>query len=281
LKNKQKLFFFGVGNTALWTAAQTGEQLALYGTTRDINKKAELIKAGIEPIVLDAESSQLPTEALRSILDEAFVLVSYPPHSASDDRFSLLVGGAKSVIYISSTGVYGRQVGVVDETTAVDSELEAAQVRLAAERLWLNQGAIVLRAPGLYCPASGLHVRLRSGSYRLPAEGKNYTSRIHLKDLGRLILRAFEQPLAKQSIYLVGDLQPASQLEVVSWLCAKMNLAMPPSAPLDAVPQSLRGNRRVSAAKILSDLAFELEFPTYREGFAHCLNDKESLKQRS
>jgi hypothetical protein len=33
----------------------------------------------------------------------------------------------------------------------------------------------------------------------------------------------------------------------------------------------LRGNRRVSAEKILKELNLELQFPTYVEGFSDCL----------
>jgi hypothetical protein len=268
---KQKLFFFGVGNTALWVANQAGDRFAMFGTTRKAEKVAELEKAGIEAILLEQDISSDDADKLRAILSCAHVLISYPPDQASDRRFGELVDGAKSLIYISSTGVYGRRAGVVDETTPVDSEDESLQGRLAQERFWAERRAVVLRAPGLYCPTSGLHVRLAQGSYRLPGDGSNFTSRIHLKDLGRLILAAFKRPLPEGSTFLVGDLKPACQMEVVTWLCATMNLPMPESVPLSDAPKSLKTNRRVNPAKILSELNFTLEFPTYKEGFTHCL----------
>jgi hypothetical protein len=272
LIDSQKLFFLGVGNTAWWVASQAEHRYTLFGTTRDINKMDKLKGAGIEPILLGEELSSGQASELKSILKGAFVLVSYPPDRLSDERFGRLVGESSALIYISSTGVYGRREGVVDETTPVDADFDSVRQRLDSEQHWLNLGAIVLRAPGLYCPGSGLHIRLKNGTYHLPADGSNYTSRIHLKDLGRLILAAFEKPLPKKSIYVVGDLEPASQIEVVTWLCKKMDLAIPDSVPLDQVPKSLQTNRQVSPKKILSELNFELEFPTYREGFAHCLS---------
>jgi nucleoside-diphosphate-sugar epimerase len=202
---------------------------------------------------------------------DAFVLVSYPPDRASDERFGALIEGARGLVYISSTGVYGKHAELVDESTEVDAHSESNRDRLAQERFWAERKAVVIRAPGLYCPTSGLHVRLAKGTYRLPGDGTNYTSRIHLKDLGRLILAVFEHPLPVASTYLVGDLKPASQIEVITWLCAKMNLPMPQSVPLAEAPKSLQANRRVNPAKILAELNFTLEFPTYKEGFAHCL----------
>lgn len=271
LRKKEKLFFFGVGNTALWVADQADDRFALFGTTRQPVKVAALKKAGIEPILIAEKFSSHQANSLKAILADAYVLVSYPPDPISDMRFGELIDGVKSLVYVSSTGVYGRRAGLIDESTEVDAEGESAQKRLTQERFWSERHAVVLRAPGLYCPASGLHIRLAKGSYRLPGDGSNYTSRIHLKDLGRLILSAFERSLLPASPYLVGDLHPASQIEVVTWLCARMNLPMPASLPLAEAPKSLQANRRVNPAKILAELNFTLEFPSYKEGFAHCL----------
>lgn len=184
-----------------------------------------------------------------------------------------MAAGAERIIYISSTGVYGRQIGVIDENVNVDDQNNETAARLAAERIWKDQGAIILRAPALYSHETGLHLRLRNGTYRLPGDGSGYTSRIHLKDLARLIISAFEKPLGKGSIYVVGDLKPATQKEVVTWLSAQMNLPMPEAVPLNMVSSHLSSNRRILPTKILSELGIELEFPTYREGFIDCLKE--------
>jgi nucleoside-diphosphate-sugar epimerase len=256
-------------------ADQAKGQYALSGTTRNASRLSDLRQAGIEPFLLKAHLADSDCRELKACLDDAYVLVSFPPDPANDQQFASLAEQARAIVYISSTGVYGLRVGVIDENTEADFEFQSAKPRLWAERIWRERGAIVLRAPGLYGPSVGLHKRLREGSYRLPEDGSNYSSRIHLKDLARIILAAFQHPLPKTSTYPVGDLEPATQKEVVGWLCARMNLAMPESVPLDSVPLPLRGNRRVSASKILSQLGIKLEFPTYREGFAHCLSSPE------
>ncbi len=270
----RRLVMLGVGQVAL-QVAQHGYDYELLGTTRDVNKTAQLKLANITPLVIEQEFPSRQQKELADYVSGAKVLVSFPPDGQSDLRFSRLCTACERIIYISSTSVYGNHQGPVDESTPVDWQSERSKLRLEAERIWLNEGAIVLRAPGLYGPSSGLHVRLRNGSYRLPVESNNYISRIHLSDLARIILAAFNKPLGRGSIYLVGDLEPAPQSEVVNWLCEKMNLSTPPVAAPDTVPVSLSSNRRVNSKKILHELDLDLQFPTYKEGYSDCLQRDE------
>lgn len=272
----EKVVLLGCGQTArALIARMRAEQFcgSIYATTRDADRQAELAALGTEPIVLpEAEALLKGDQAnFQKLFEGARILVSFPPGGKSDEVLSTIAAsaGAESIVYISSTGVYGGATGVVDENTAVDTS--TAMPRLAAEELWRRQGAIVVRAPGLYSPASGLHLRLISGNYRLPANGSNYVSRIHLDDLARLIIACFER--AKPgTTYVAGDLLPAPHIEVVTWLCQRLSLPLPASVPLEQVSPTLRGNRQVNAAKILKDMAVSLTYPTYVEGYTHCLS---------
>ncbi len=254
-----RLVMLGVGQVAVQVAA-LASQYKLFGSTRDPHKSQRLKSLGIMPFVIQSD-----------YITGAKVLVSFPPDGQSDELFAGLCTNAGTIIYISSTAVYGRYGGVVNESTPVDWQSEKSKLRLQAERIWLERGAIVLRAPGLYGPESGLHLRLGNGSYRLPPDNTNYLSRIHLKDLARIILSAYAKPLSAGSIYLVGDLEPAPQIDVVQWLCQKMNIPLPDICAPEVVPETLTANRRVDASKILSELNIKLEFPTYKEGYSDCL----------
>ena len=266
-----QLLMLGVGQVAL-QVAEIASQYKVFGTTRNANKSQVLKSAGIIPfIVPDFFSRQ--SEKLIEHIAESDVLVSFPPDGQSDAMFSALCSKAKTIIYISSTSVYGNYSGIVNELTPVDWQSDRSKLRLQAEKFWLEKGAIILRAPGLYGPASGLHLRLRSNSYRLPPQNTNYISRIHLQDLARIILAAFAKPLPSSSIYLVGDIQPAPQIEVVQWLCQKMNLPLPDYCAPDSVPVTLTANRRIDASKILNELNIKLEFPTYKEGYSNCMQN--------
>ncbi len=267
---KQKLFLLGVGQTAV-NVAKLALNYQLYGTTRDKNKIQFLQSHSIHPILLDPNFSIEQQTELPNFLVNAKILVSFPPDGKSDKLFAGLCSTSNTVIYISSTSVYGNHQGIVTETTNVDRETQSTKLRLEAEKYWLDKGAIVLRAPGLYWSNSGLHLRLLNGTYRLPEKGNNYISRIHLQDLARIILAAFAKPLDSGSIYLVGDLNPAPQKEVAEWLCQQMNIPLPPIAAPDTVSRFLTSNRRIDATKILNQLNIELQFPTYKEGYTECL----------
>lgn len=251
------------------------DRYQLFGTTRDPGKLELLQSLLIKPSLISAPMTKGECDNLASITNGANLLVSFPPDGHSDQELAHLAASAKRIIYVSSTGVYGRQRGLIDECVKVDDHNIETADRLIAENIWKDQGAIILRAPALYSRETGLHLRLRNGTYRLPGDGSRYTSRIHLKDFARLILAAFEKPLRKGSIYVVGDLSPASQKEVVSWLSTQMNLPMPKSVPLNRVSSHLSSDRRIVPTKILSELGIDLEFPSYREGFLDCLKESQ------
>ncbi len=276
----KKVVLLGVGQTARalakYLSSDYPDTCQIWGTTRAATGAALLdLNLGIQPILLNDQDGW--QQQLQEVCNGAFVLVSFPPDGVSDQLFSdiLLASQPQAVVYISSTGVYGKNEGVIDESTPVDLGDSRALLRVKAEEIWSSQ-ATILRAPGLYQGSSGLHLRLLNGSYRLPGDGSNYVSRIHLDDLAMIIAKAFfaDSPSRLKQTYVVGDLKPTTHLEVVTWLCQRLSLPMPPSAPLTEVNPTLRGNRQIRATKILRDLDLELKYPTYVEGFSQCLASK-------
>ncbi|MBX9940042.1 MAG: hypothetical protein K2Y32_12350 [Candidatus Obscuribacterales bacterium] len=281
-KEGRSLVFFGAGRAALAVFGRLKQTDALrinkfYATTRSAERALHLQGLGIEPIICSDANELNSSTSLRVRLQAAcrqsYILVSFPPDGNADKiyRDVLREVPLSGLIYISSTGVYGKQQGIIDEHTEVDKTEESARSRLDAEEIWRSLDALILRAPGLYDFEYGLHLRLLSGQYRLPGDGKNYVSRIHLKDLGKIIEAGFLRGRAG-STYVVGDLKPETHLNLVSFLCEKLGLPMPDSVPLSAVHQTLRGNRQVNGRKVLEDLKVSLDFPTYVEGYRDCLN---------
>jgi hypothetical protein len=264
------LLLLGVGQCASWVAKLTTTDRKLYGTTREASKTGSLLEKGIEPLLISPWSDKMESKVFEHCKDSN-VLVSFPPDGETDEQLAPLCHDARSIIYISSTGVYGKTSGVIDEGTEVDGTSSSANQRLRAEKVWLDRGASILRAPALYDCQSGLHKRLLAGTYAMPGNGENFVSRIHLKDLARIILACFEKPLPPGSIYLVGDLEPATHKEVATWLCEQLKIPVPASVPLDTVSPTLRNNRQICSKRILHELGIELEFPTYREGYKDCL----------
>ena len=273
MSDKTTLLLLGVGKVALEVAAMARQTNALVGTTRNAYRKDEFNRAGIEPLVLPSPVVNSVAESrLGKAAEGAHVLVSIPPDGETDDRLAALCRRARRIIYISSTSVYGARRGRIDDSTPVEPSTPQARARIEAENIWRSRGAIVLRAPALYGPGSGLHVSLRRAEYRLPGDGEGHVSRIHLFDLATIVMVAFDRA-TPGTTYVVGDHEPTTHRQAVEWLCARLGLPMPDSEPLADAHYTAQSDRCVDAENVLRDLEVTLRYPSYREGFEACLND--------
>lgn len=237
-------------------------------TTRNPLRIFELVELGVEPLILPLPHAEI----IEPLALGADVVVTFPPDEQTDSILAPACVAARSITYISSTSVYGKKTGTIDDTTPADISNEACRPRLQAESIWREYGAVVLRAPGFYSPGNGLHKRLKDGTYKLPEGGKNTTSRIHLTDLARIILQIIDKEHLDDVTYVVGDRYPCTQLEIVSWLCEQINLPLPESVPMAEVNPTLRGNRAIQSNRILEELNMELSYPNYKDGYLQCLS---------
>ena len=212
----------------------------------------------------------LTPELVAPLAEGAEVLVSFPPDGVSDEALAKAIGGARSVVYLSSTGVYGERVGIIDEETPTDAVEPKAAMRLAAETAWRRSGATALRAAGIYGPGRGLHRRLIEGSYRVPGDGDRVVSRLHVEDLAAMALGCLSAGL-RGGVFVAADDAPVPQGEVVRWLCEGLGLPVPPSVAVGEAPPTLRHDRTVINARVKRALGLTLRYPTWREGFAQCL----------
>lgn len=236
---------------------------AVWATARTSTRVPDGVELRVAP--------SLTAEALAEVpIAGADVAVCFPPDGETDARVADALGAARRVVYLSSTGVYGARTGRIDEETPLDLSSPAARARADAEARWRTRGAVVLRAAGIYGPGRGLHLRVHDGRHRLVDDGRQVVSRIHVTDLARLALGALHRA-APASTFVVADDTPVPQGDVVRWLCAQMGLALPPAGARDDVPATLRHDRSVDGAHIQRTLSLSLRYPTWREGFAHCL----------
>ena len=239
-------------------------------TTRSPARAAELARRGVEVHVTPALTR---ADVERVIPAGADVLVAFPPDGVTDAAIAPALERAQGIVYVSSTAVYGGATGRVDEATPVDAGEPRAAARLAAEAVYLRLGAVVLRAAGIYGPGRGLHRRLLRGEHRLVDGGRSVVSRIHVEDLARLALAALDRGL-RAEIFTIADDEPVPQIEVVTWLCQRLHLELPPGAAPGDVHETLRHDRAVSSARIQQALGLQLLYPTYRAGFEACFADE-------
>jgi nucleoside-diphosphate-sugar epimerase len=248
-------------------------------TTRRAERRTAIEGLGVDLRVLPELTRERVDELVRP---GSKVLVTFAPDGRTDSAIAPALAAASHVVYISTTGVYGAHRGHVDEATPVDPSEPRARERLVAEAAYLAGGGTVLRAAGIYGPGRGLHLRLASGTFRVPGDGTNVVSRIHVADLAELVLGVFRRaesapPAAaddgapRGQAFVAADDTPVPQIEVVRWLCERLDLPIPAHAPIEEVPETLRHDRAVDNRRVKAWTGVSLIYPSYREGFPACL----------
>jgi nucleoside-diphosphate-sugar epimerase len=265
------LVILGCGFTGSEVARRAiARGVEVVATVRSSDRLEELRRLGAVVHVSPSLSHQQVAEMVRPA---AAVLVAFAPDGHTDAQIAPALDAAKRVVYISTTGVFGGAHGRVDESTPVEPDEPRARERLAAEKIYRDLGATILRAAGIYGPGRGLHRRILAGDFRIPGGGLNVVSRVHVGDLAAIVLGVLEAPppLVKGEVFVVADDTPVPQIEAIRWLCDRLGVPVPPSAPIDQVAQSLRHDRSVDNARIKRVLSYRFDFPSYREGFGACL----------
>ena len=247
-----------VGSRVAEQAARRGEDVV--ATVRSAERAEQLAQRGVLHVTREPVS-----EVARKLVDEsAHVIICFPPDGATDAELAPLLARARAVSYLSTTSVYGETKGVIDDGTPVTDTPTPSQARvLRAEAAYRAIGATVLRAPGIYGPDRGLHVRVRSGKHQIPGDGRGFVSRIHADDLAALL---FASDAVRGETFVVGDLEPAPQRDVVAWICEHYGCDYPPSVPPEQVHETLRRDRRIDPTRALHTLGVSLRHPSFRSG---------------
>lgn len=257
------------------------------------------------------QADLLPEDVLQAAREADVWLVSLAP-DARGDRILRALGtcaaqlsvhaphafpNLKTVVYLSSTGVYGDALGAwVDEASPVSASQPRGRARALAERQWrafcvrvaANTGACrlaILRLGSIYGPGRTVLEALRAGTARNIVRTGQVFSRIHETDLAKAIALGLCAPEALEfgdtsagAILNVCDDEPASPQAVLVYACALTGFAMPRAenfadAGLSPLMASFYGEcKRVSNQKLRALLAHHgvgLSHPTYREGLTH------------
>ena len=264
------LLILGAGFTGLRVAHVARTQgVPVAATTRAADKGVRLQEMGLTAVV----SERLSPAVLEAHLQaDTHVLVTFPPDGETDAALaSTVCARSARVVYLSSTAVYAEGTTHIDATTQALASNQRGQQRLLAEAPWQRAGATIVRAPGIYGPGRGLHLRLVQD--RLPATVTNrtVTSRVHVDDLARALWLTLIRP-HRDRIYVIADDRPASHYEILCWLAERLKLPVPALNEADSQSTPDIGNeRRVDGTQLRNELTMQLEYPTYREGYAHCL----------
>lgn len=178
-------------------------------------------------------------------------------------------GGARRIVFVSSTGVYGQDDGsVVDESSPAAPRGFSGRMLLEGEALLAScpLEATAIRFSGIYGPGRDRLVRLvRESSPVSDRSRAALTNRIHRDDCARVLAHLVERP-AVAPLYVGSDEAPTPMGEILDWIAARLGLPPPPVGEDAAQVLQRGGNKRLSSARLRGE-GFRFLYPTYREGF--------------
>lgn len=312
--SSNKLFVFGLGYSAS-RAARAFHSLgfSISGTVRSVEAATQLSQS--DPEVFRFEGSEtLPpnvflfdgdkwSDSNALSLEDALkgvthVLVSVPTGrvDGQEDPVLSVVGdrliratkdSIQWVGYLSTIGVYGETNGVVvDESAPVGSMVKRSQMRIKAERLWLDSElpTHIFRIAGIYGPGRGTITKVRSGTAsRIHIPGRKF-NRIHVDDIVQILLASAARP-NPGGIYNMCDDEPAPADEVTTYACELLGVPVPLSQSweeaeknMSAMAKSFYAESKICANhRIKEELGVQLLYPTYREGILAQVLEEDKL----
>jgi nucleoside-diphosphate-sugar epimerase len=276
-----RLFVFGLGYTARAYLARFGSSFeSIVGTIRD---RVEDGIPNVKAVRFDGRGAS--SEVNATLPGTTHLLVSVPPGETGDPVLNdhaadiASTGAIRSIVYLSTIGVYGDHGGGwVDEDTPTHPGNARSIARLAAENAWrhLADGAgkplAILRLSGIYGPGRNALLDLKAGTARRLVKPGQVFNRIHVDDIATAIAAAFDR--AANGVFNVTDNEPAPPQDVVAYAARLLGMAPPPeiafeTAELSPMARSFYGeNKRARNNRMKEILGVSLLFPTYREGLA-------------
>jgi hypothetical protein len=272
-----RLMLLGTGQLGRAVIHQARQREHIIASTRNPERIFELAELAVEPLIMPYPSAEI----VMPLCCKSDLLVSFPPDGTTDAELAPACRQARRIIYVSCSTVNSLQAERIDGNGCTDSADDCRRLRLAAEAIWREQGAVVLHAAEIYSPQNGIHRQLAAGKFQMPADTSQLYSCIHVDDLARVILAAFESNRLAGNTYLVDDGQPAPLSEVAGWLLQEMNL--PAGVPAAAgksrelpTGAALSQAALPAARAILKELAVTLAYSSYKEGYRQCLHESGS-----
>jgi len=283
-----RLFSFGLGHSAETLSRRLARKgWSIAGTARDA-ANIERLKAQGYAVTRFAGEPDYP-DIPRLLAGTTHLLLSIPPGVEGDpvlrhcrDQIAAL-STLDWIGYLSTVGVYGDHAGaLVDETTPPRPNSERTKARVVAESDWLALGeeigrpVQVFRLAGIYGPGRSALDKIVAGTARRVVKPGQVFNRIHVEDIATVLEASMARPRAG-GIYNVADDEPAAPDEVIAYAADLLGVAPPPAVPfaeaeLTPMARSFYGDsRRVSNARIKSELGVRLAYPSYRAGLSSLL----------
>ncbi len=291
---RPRLLIVGCGDIGLRIVARLHHRFRIFATVTKTQNAGPVRQAGAVPLVLDLDSDAAAlrgcAQRIGGLASRVIALFPTSPHGRRDARARRLLRlvGARagtddsanggSLIYISTTGVYGDRRGAwTDETTTPAPANDRTQRRLDAERTLRASArhATVLRVPGIYASDRLPAERLRQ-AIPVPDAGEDvYTNHIHAEDLARACVAALFRG-APARVYNVVDDTQLLLGQYLDRVADHLGLPRPARASWDQVraaagPQRMAfmsESRRIRNRRLKRELRLALRYPDVDAGLA-------------
>jgi nucleoside-diphosphate-sugar epimerase len=292
------LLIVGCGDVGLRVLPLVRGRWRVFALSSSPERFAQLRAAGAVP--LWGNLDQPATLGRLAGLADAVLHLAPPPGSGRGDlRTAALLaalargGRTQTLVYASTTGVYGDRGGaLIDETATPSPGTERALRRVDAEARVRHRGraggvrTVLLRIPGIYATdrdGGDPRERVKRGAPALRAEDDVYTNHIHADDLARACVAALVRGKPQRVVNVVddADLRMGDYFDLVARLAG-----LPPvprlsraeaAASLSPMTMSFMSeSRRIGNARLKTELRLVLRYPTVVEGLAEALQDHRS-----
>ena len=211
------------------------------------------------------------------------LLITAPPDDKGCSIFNkfsgqILASNIKSLIYISSTGVYGNHSGDwVDENSLLNAKSQFDKIRIKSEKQWktfckknsLNLN--IVRISGIYGPQR--IIKYNKKKLDVVIKKNHYFSRIHVLDAARLISKIILENLNNEIWNLADDFPSSRELFLLEVIkikniknFTKIQFEEHEKTLSDRAKKFWLNNKRVSNSKVKKYFEYRFIFPNYREG---------------
>ena len=164
------------------------------------------------------------------------LLITAPPDDKGCsilNKFSsqILASNIKSLIYISTTGVYGNHNGDwVDENSNLIPKTSRGILRKKSEVDHLNLFRLnslpihIFRLPGIYGPGRSVFDKVRNGQLTEIIKKGHFFSRVYVEDIGSAINKSIKNPTPGE-IFNLSDDMPCQSSEIVRYAASLIKIS--------------------------------------------------------
>ncbi len=232
---KKRLSIVGLGWFGMELAKALSEDYTVFGTKRSLPSQETSIKT--LPLSFNPEPSADP---LSEVFDAEFLVLNIPPNSRSQNAESdyrkimdaildaIALSPIERAVFVSSTGVFGENIGVVDEETLPLPSTTGGRILFDAEQRFLSVSSCetcILRPAGL---VGGDRHPAKFLAGRTGVSGrKNPINLVHRDDLIAMTSAILDgDELAGRVFHAAASGHPSKE-DYYRTMAAKMNLEIP------------------------------------------------------